>query len=204
MRFTVAYNPKPNTVICETDSINEACWHVFHAPQLEVSYDRHFRRVPAVPGMLAHEAGEREEVDPGFWGRAWERSCAAIPDTSRPARVFVLRDRGEVVWLADEEVVERARRWSRHVAEQRARALREEAREMSHGKNGYRPAARAYRDNRCRSTILAERTSDEGIPRMRPGARVPDWWWEGPDLVRISKCWKDQSRRRRQWRPLGL
>ena len=204
MRFTVAYNPKPNKIICETDSINEACWSIYYAPQLEVRYDRHFRRVPTTPGMLAHEAGEQVEVEPGYWARAWERSLGAIPTTSIPAHTFVLREKGAVLWLSDQEVIERACRWERHVAERALRARAKEDAPACRNENGFRPVAYACRHNRCRSAILAEHSYDEDVPPMRPGARVPDWWWEGPDDVRISKCWKDQSRRRHQWRPIEL
>lgn len=194
MRYAVVYNRDPCKVVYSTDSINEACHYVWLASRYSLIWGRRPDHI-----LLVSYIGEDEEAEPSYYDLMYARSYGTAVPTRRPRDAYAILDHGEIVWLCNAEVQERAHKWSHHEEERREREMRKEAR--MHGEGGRRNARR-WRRNRYHNVLVADDPVDEDIPRLRPGARVFDWWYEDV-CFRISKSWKDQSKRQHQWRPVG-
>lgn len=194
-RYEVVSNLEPGKVLLETDSLDEACYFV--------GRERLMRRKPPTTFLYLEPFGNKYmeyppllAPDVGTLETEWHYD--SVP--GEPQKSYVLYKDGHPVVMGDEEVLARAARYRDEYYERiwwRRRADR---------RNGQRPsAARWYmKGNAHHRTMRLDDERDGDSPRIRPGARVPDAWdaREGP--VKTSKSWKDQSKRRRQWKPIDM
>lgn len=193
-RYEVVHNCHPNEVLLVTDSLEEACYFVKrHA--VTIPYFRRFdsaqlfeNKFKEAPPMLAPDVGTIETE--------WYYDS----EPGKPRKCHVIFCDGHPIMLSDKEVTALAKKWQDTYYDARWQ------RRMSRYSHGTRPSAvRWYRKgNAHHRTMRLDDERDDENPRIRPGARVPDAWdvREGP--VKTSKSWKDQSKRRRQWKPIDM
>lgn len=193
--YEVIFNPEPSKVILTTNSLDEACSAIIHSPQRPCWDD-----IPETERWHAWERPSNPRLAfppllvPGICTLATEWRIRTVPGELTPA--FVILKDGHPIMLSDEEIKSRAWAWDKeHMDDRWMRRI-----------NGTKPSAvRWYqKGNAHHRTMRLDDQYDRENPPIRPGARVPDAWdaREGP--VKASKSWKDQSKRRHQWKPMGL
>lgn len=190
-RYEIVHNRRPADVLLVTDSLDEACWFVQY----------HHVRPPYRPHASVFEPISK---------KGWEAPPFLAPDVGMPEtrwyaesvpgelhNCFVLLRDGHPVLLPDDEVRVRARRWLEGVLVPLWHG---------HGGRGRRPPATRWgrRGNAYRHTTRLDDERDDERPRIRPGARTSDPWDARDCPIKMSKSWKDQSKRRHQWRPVDM
>lgn len=201
-RYAISHNRHLGTTLFETDDLREACWFLCR------------NRVTPTPAWLYGDGGRHRDTEappilvPDFGTVETRWYAESVPGKPRNSHVL-LRD-GTPMMMGDEEVIALADRWWDEVLWPSRLARRRGARR---GRRAPATRRRMRGIARRRTTMLdaAARAGDgdgdgrgRGVPGMRPGARVPDAWDPEDGPARASKCWKDQSRRRRQWRPIDM
>lgn len=192
-RYEVVHNARPNKVLLVTDSLDEACYFV---TRNAVRAPLRLFGEPLVPGNKFQEAPPMLAPEVGTIETEWYADSE--PGKTRNSHV-IMRD-GHAIMMSDSEVMAHAKAWRTKVLDpmwDRAFANR------YHGSK--KGAVRWYqRGNAHRRTMRLDDEHDDECPRIRPGARVPDAWDVRDGPVKTSKSWKDQSKRRRQWKPIDM
>lgn len=192
-RYEVVHNLRPHEILLVTDCLDEACWFVGH--------ERLWRMLPwhSFPEPAGNKFREEPPLlapDIGAIETKWH--VDSVPGELQ--RSYVIFRDGRPIVMGDDEVLARARRYKRDVLEP---AWRDRRGDRRHGRK--RPTTRwSPRPNAYHRTMRLDDRRDSEVPSLRPGARVPDAWDNREGGYRISRCWKDQSKRRRQWRPIDM
>ena len=190
-RYEIVSNLEPSKILLVTDSLDEACYFIGRErlwnrkPPTSFSYlEPVGNKFTEYPPLLASDIGAIET----------EWHYESVP--GKLQRSYVLYKDGHPVAMGDEEILARARRYRDEHYERIWQRRRNDRR------NGQRPSAsRWYRKgNAHHRTMRLDDEHDGENPRIRPGARVPDAWDVRESPVKASKSWKDQSKRRRQWK----
>lgn len=194
-RYEVIFNPEPSEVICTTCSLDEACSAIIHSPKRpsweDVPEFERWRLWAGSPSA-SHRLDMPPLLVPDICTVATEWGIRMVPGEMVPA--FVLLRDGHPIMLPDEEVKAHARAWDeKHMVSWWQRHS-----------NGMRPGAFRYyrKGNAHHRTMRLDDRHDEEVPPLRIGARVPDAWDVRDCGHKTSKSWKDQSKRRHQWKPI--
>lgn len=187
-RYEVIHNRRPGDVLLVTNSLDEACHFVNrHRVIIPWAWQAYLpswqNKDRTAPPMLVPDVGTVET----------EWHYQSHPGELRNAHVL-LKD-GHPIMLDDDEIGTRAARWAEklYAASRRRR------------RHGRRPRAHQYRTGVAyRHTKRLDDERDTETPRVRRGAVPPDPWDAHDGGHKASKSWKDQSTRRRQWKPVDM